>query len=85
VSEEKKTRKSTDKSGRPTRDWGILAELLQELPTFMQFEVTSLANKIMLFDIVHGSALHGGRCLAYREPHTNFVDESADNVRNEGK
>jgi hypothetical protein len=35
----------------------------------------------------HGSALHGNRCAAGCEAHTNFADESvcltADNVRNE--
>jgi hypothetical protein len=35
-------------------------------------------------DRVHGSALHGGRCAACCETHTNFADESAcltaDNV-----
>jgi hypothetical protein len=36
-------------------------------------------------DRVQGSALHGGRCAACCEAHTNFADESAcltsDNVR----
>jgi hypothetical protein len=38
-------------------------------------------------DRLHGSALHGYRCTAGCETHTNFADESAsltaDNVRNE--
>jgi hypothetical protein len=38
-------------------------------------------------DPVHGSALHGGRCAACCETHTNFAGESAcltvDSVRNE--
>jgi hypothetical protein len=38
-------------------------------------------------DRFHGSALHGDRCTAGCEAHTNFRDESgcltADNVRNE--
>jgi hypothetical protein len=38
-------------------------------------------------DQVHDSALHGGRCAACCEAHTNFADQSAcltaDNVRNE--
>jgi hypothetical protein len=38
-------------------------------------------------DQFHGSALHGDRCTAGCEVHTNFADESgclmADNVRNE--
>jgi hypothetical protein len=37
----------------------------------------------------HGSALHGGRCAAFYEAHTNFADESAclsaDNNWNEEK
>jgi hypothetical protein len=40
-------------------------------------------------DRVHDSALHGYRCAACREAHTNFADElvwlMADNVWNEGK
>jgi hypothetical protein len=37
--------------------------------------------------IIYGSALHGDRCTAGCEAHTNFADESAclkaDNVQNE--
>jgi flagellar basal body-associated protein FliL len=33
---------------------------------------------------VHGSALHMVRCIAGRETHADFADESADNVWNEG-
>jgi hypothetical protein len=40
-----------------------------------------------LADRFHGSTLHGARCTAGGEAHTNFADESAcltsDNVRNE--
>jgi hypothetical protein len=37
---------------------------------------TKVQGGYSLFDRFHGSALHGDRCTAYCEAHTNFADES---------
>jgi hypothetical protein len=56
--------------------------------TFINHSIADSMPKEYFYyvDRVHGSALHGGRCAACREAHTNFADESAcltaNNFRN---
>jgi hypothetical protein len=53
------------------------------------FRIYTYRKDFYFVDWFHGSALHGGRCVACCEAHMNFSNESAclmaDNVQNEGR